>query len=309
MQADLMQSPESTIRRIAETQYGVITRAQALGAGLSDSSIARRVETGVWTRLDRGAYLVFGRPTPLARLASATVALPAVVSHQSAAGLHRLTWTEPALPVVTVPHRFTNRFAGVSVHESTDLVDDDVVIVDGLPTTSVERTLFDLARGTKPWRLRAAIEAALLDKKVTVADLDAILGRVGRRGRPGTALFREVLSDLGPGYVATESELERRTVELLRNAGLPAPVRQFPIPWRVAVDGRVDLAYPDARLLIECDGRRWHTATEAFERDRRRDNLAQLNRWRVLRFTWEDVTRLPGLVVDQVREALASSVA
>jgi hypothetical protein len=304
-----MQATESTIRRIAEEQYGVITRAQALSAGLSDATIARRIEGGIWTRLDRGAYLIFGRPTPMARLAAATATLPAVVSHQSAAGLHRLGWPASALPVVTVPHRFTNRFAGVAVRESTDLVDDDMVIIDGLPTTSVPRTLFDLARGSKPWRLRATIEAALLDKKATVAELQRILDRVGRRGRPGTALFREILSELGPGYVASESELERRTIELLEHAGLPAPVRQLPVPWRSAVDGRIDLAYPEARLLIECDGRRWHTTSEAFERDRRRDNLAQLNHWRVLRFTWEDVTRFPGRVIDQVREALASSVA
>ena len=52
------------------------------------------------------------------------------------------------------------------------------------------------------------------------------------------------------------------------------------------VNGRVDFAYPQIRLIIELDGRAWHSTLEAFESDRMRDNHAQLAGWRVLRITY-----------------------
>ena len=93
-------------------------------------------------------------------------------------------------------------------------------------------------------------------------------------------------------------------ITLLKEGGLPMPTLQMPLPWRGPVEGRADFAYEDARVIIECDGRRWHATMEAFENDRRRDNLAQLNGWRILRFTWNDLTETPARVLDQITQAL-----
>ncbi|HEY6635512.1 MAG TPA: DUF559 domain-containing protein, partial [Acidimicrobiia bacterium] len=87
-------------------------------------------------------------------------------------------------------------------------------------------------------------------------------------------------------------------------AELPAPVRQYRAPWLRRVNGRVDLAYPSHQLLVEADSRRWHLLAAAFETDRIRDNAAQLAGWRILRFTWEEVTTAPERVVMTIRRAL-----
>jgi very-short-patch-repair endonuclease len=133
------------------------------------------------------------------------------------------------------------------------------------------------------------------------------LSSLARRGKPGVQRLRKVLEARSPSLEISKSVLERKLVRLLMDASLPQPVQQFPLPWRAQQSGRVDLAYPAARILIEADRRRWHSLSEAFETDRRRDNLAMLAGWRVLRFTWQDITDRSGQVVAMIREALATN--
>jgi len=91
-------------------------------------------------------------------------------------------------------------------------------------------------------------------------------------------------------------------LDLLRNAGFPDPETEYTIPW--SPKRRFDVAYPDRRLAIEWDSRRWHTQAEAFEQDRRRDRQAVVHGWRLLRFTWLDVIERPGEVAASVRAAM-----
>jgi len=300
-----MDSSQAAVRLIAERQAGIITRRQALAAGMTDRVIQQRIAAGAWNKVGRGVYSLLGRPSLRTKLAAATAALPAVVSHESAAVLHELGGV-PRIPDVTIQHRFSNRFAGVQVHESTDLRDSHILALSGLQTTTVARTLFDLCHGRQLSAIRKLAERAILEHKVVQTDFERVLGEVGRRGRPGTTLFRELVQALGLQSQLPESELERRMVQVLFDAGLPAPTLQSSLPWRTCVSGRVDLLYPARRLIIECDGRRWHSTTESFQRDRQRDNLAQLDGWMVLRFTWEDVMKRRLAVVDQVRRALSA---
>ena len=79
---------------------------------------------------------------------------------------------------------------------------------------------------------------------------------------------------------------------MLRAAGLPAPVRQHPLP-SISGTGRVDATYPHMRLLIEVDGRRWHARFDDFARDHHRDIEAGLLGWRTIRFTWGDLVDRP----------------
>lgn len=241
------------------------------------------------------------------QLVAATVALPAVASHEAAAEIHGMSGVQQDLAVVTVPTRSTNRFAGVIVHQSTDLIPEDSDEIGGIPVTNPPRTILDLAAVLTVKRLEHVLDHAMAAQIVSYESLAKVLQRVARRGKPGTARLRSILSDRGPGYVAPESELERILFQTLEDAGLPAPERQYPMPWRDHRDGRVDLAYPAHRLIIEADGRRWHTLAAAFETDRRRDNLAQLAGWRVLRFTWHQLTEEPQLVSSMVRSALDAS--
>lgn len=292
------------IRRMAESQNGLVTGEQAISAGLSRCVLRRRVRLGEWKYLGSDTYLIYGTPSAMVYLRAAVLALPAVVSHQSAARLHGLGYELFTGAVATVPSRRTYRFNGVQVHQSTDLHRRHVTHISGLPVTNPVRTMFDLASVTEVDELRSIAQKALASRRVTYKGLAEILKELGRRGRPGTTRFRELLEDVTPGYAAPESVMEERMIALLNEGGLPMPTLQMALPWRSPTKGRVDFAYKDARVIIECDGRRWHTTMEAFESDRRRDNLAQLNGWRVLRFTWDDLNETPARVLYQITEAL-----
>jgi hypothetical protein len=268
--------------------------------------IFRRTQSGQWRRVAPGTYALYPTSPDRLPLSVAVAKLAAVASHESAGELHGLMRVRPRRVVVTVPHRRTNRCEDVVVHESTDLAPGHIMVVAGLPVTTPERTIVDLAAVTRPTALRSIVEAGLVTQRIEMPGVVEVFDEIARRGKPGVAALRIILEELGGAPVVVESELERRFLEVVRGAGLPDPVVQLRVPWRSRTAGRVDFAYPDVHLIIECDGRRWHTAFESFEVDRRRDNLAQLAGWRVLRFTWADVTRSAPQVVQAIRAALAS---
>jgi hypothetical protein len=297
---------EEKVNSIAASQAGILTRRQALDAGMTEEMIKQRVSSGRWYRMKPGLYAVAGSPPhPHGLLVAATAALRAVVSHESAAELLDL----PAVPrgrlVVTVPFRKTHRFPGVTVHQSTDLDPVDVVMIDDLPSTNTTRTIIDLAAVLGARRLERVIDHCLSSRELTYEELESRFDQLARRGKRGILKLREILKARGPGHVAPQTELEHCLHELLIACGLPEPESQHPLPWPSDQDGRVDFAYPGARLIIEADSRRWHTLAEAFERDRHRDNLAVLSGWRVLRFTWQQIKETPEEVCRAVRDALS----
>jgi Protein of unknown function (DUF559) len=133
-----------------------------------------------------------------------------------------------------------------------------------------------------------------------------------RRGKPGIARLGAVLDARGPGHVPPASVLEGALFGALAAAELPAPARQFRLPGRGAVDGLVDAAYPDVRLLLEADGRRWHSRINDLRRDHQRDAEAARAGWQTLRLLHEDVVGHPDEVADMVgdvRTARASRLA
>lgn len=301
-----MSSPEARARVIAEQQAGVITRQQALSVGVSDFVMNERARRGVWRRLEPGTFLLFGEPTALSHVAGAVASLPAVASHRTAAQIHKIRGGSKTSMEVTVPHRMSNKHPIVDVHESTDLEPAHITTVSGLRVTSVGRTIFDNSLKMTKAQLRATADDALTRKLVTKSELSDLVVSIGRRGRPGTAKMRWLADDLSVHTAVPESELEQRMLALIRSAQLPEPILQMSLPWRSAVDGRVDMTFRDERVIVECDGRRWHTLAESFERDRRRDNQAQAAGWSVLRFTWADVVDRPLETVRQLRAILGA---
>ncbi|HEX2041940.1 MAG TPA: DUF559 domain-containing protein [Acidimicrobiales bacterium] len=117
-------------------------------------------------------------------------------------------------------------------------------------------------------------------------------------------MLRDLVAQRARETAPTESPLEDALVALLRRHRLPEPVRQHP----VAVGGgrvvRLDLAYPDARVGIEADCRRWHSGRADFQSDRERGNHLAARGWTVLRFGWDDVGRRGDRVADDVRRVL-----
>lgn len=223
------------------------------------------------------------------------------ISHRSAGTLWKLEGFGPDVVEVTIPRvRITE---AVVVHRKR-LHHKDVRMIDGLRVTSPSRTLLDLGDVVRRRRLERALDDALHRGLTTLAQLSELLRRAGGQGVRGTVVLRESIEARDPDFVRLESTLERRLARVIREAHLPRPIPQHEIFDETSFVARVDFAYPDARLVVEADGYRFHRDKEAWGRDlQRRTVLASLG-WRVLHFTWDDVHTRPERVVDQIRRSL-----
>ncbi len=272
---------DAAIARIAARQNGLFTRPQARGAGSTAAMIQHRLDTGRWVLVARGVYRLAGVPVTWKQraLAACLVAGPgAVVSHRSAAVLWGISGFRPGRLEMTVPVGRSNRNALARVHRSTV----KGVRRDGVPVTTVARTVADLSAVVGADVLEEAVDDVLCRRLVSLDEL---------RRRAGSKALRAVLEawngDALPAGVA-----EMRVVRELLAAGLPQPVRQHEIRVAGELAARVDLAYPDQRLAIELDGFRWHAGRGPFRSDRRRRNRIEAAGWRLLQTAPEDIGEL-----------------
>ncbi len=291
------------ILSLALKQGGVVRRDQALRSGFNDATIGRRISSGKWRRVGHGGYRLLESPGKLNLVRAAVAVLPdAVVSHNSAAALHRLPLVPIDVVSVSVHSRTTHTFPGVKIFRNHDLQSDHVIEIQDLPVTSSARTVVDLASTLSPRHLAAVVDHSIADGACSLDGLQSVLSAVARRGKPGVRNMRGVLdSRIGDPYDGTI--LERRGLALLTQAALTGYVQEFPLPW--APHRRFDLAFPAEQLAVEWDSRRWHVQMEAMRRDRARDREAIEHGWRILRFTWADVHDGPNMVIDTVRSVLA----
>jgi hypothetical protein len=132
--------------------------------------------------------------------------------------------------------------------------------------------------GGRTKRLGVALDDAVVAGRTSYVEVGECLRIVAKRGKPGVRTLTAILDERGPGHVPPASQLERELDELLVRFCLPEGQRQYPHPGRQFITGCVDRAYADARLILESDGRRWHTRIQDLKRDHERDNvrLAQL---------------------------------
>lgn len=237
----------------------------------------------------------------------------AVLSHSSAAALWKIAPPREGDVEVTVHGgNGRSRRRGIRVHRSVALTSEECAERDGIPVTSVARTVGDLASAGASVRtlerlLDAAEHRGLLDLSAFDAGVrpggDRAAARcagVVRAGsRPLPRRLREVLASHEPGATATRSELEERFLALCRDRGLPQPLVNAPL-----LGLTVDFVWPRAALVVEVDGRATHDTGRAFHDDRDRDSMLTAAGFRVMRFTWRDVTRRPGVVAQRLRRAL-----
>jgi hypothetical protein len=281
---------ERALAAIAAPQHGVVTLAQLRSLGLSASAVRARAACGRLHRLHQGVYAVGRADLPVeGRWMAAVLACGpgARLSHASAAELHGLLSTAHARIDVTVGRRAGLARPGIRIHRSTCLASADVSAARGIPCTSVVRTLLDLAAVVPRPVLEKACDQAEVERLLDWAAVKEALARA--RGRAGIRLLRAVLEVGHHGDDLPRSELERRFLALCRRAGLPVPaVNQW-----LAVAGeevQVDFVWHTHGVIVETDGFRTHGTHRAFREDRRRDRLLALAGWRVVRFTWDDLT-------------------
>jgi hypothetical protein len=298
-------SAEMELYGLAAQQRGAFARWQALALGLTRAFVNQRVRTGAWVVVAPGVYSLPGVADSWARrlwVAHLAVGLASIVSHESAAELHGFEGVLRNQVVLTVPHPHQHRVTGAFVHQLTDVRPEWVTTIDGLPVTVPARTIVDLAAVLRPLRLQHCAHHAAIARTVSLDEVAVCLGQLARRGKPGVRKLGVVLDHLGPGQEIAASELEALFFPVLERGGLPAPRRQFAHPGRVITNGCVDCAYVDAMLIIEVDGRRWHSRINDIKRDRERDNAAARAGYQTLRFLHEHVRSDPDGVCATVRD-------
>jgi very-short-patch-repair endonuclease len=278
------------IAALADAQYGVVSRAQLLQAGLSVQAIDRRVRSRRLHVLHRGVYAVgHKRLRTEGHWMAAVLACGngAVLSHHTAAALWDLRRVGSGAIHVTVPgDPGRKRRAGIKLHRSTTLGPKDVTAHEGIPVTTVARTIIDLARGMSAHDLEPIVDLADQRRLVDFKDLR----------QANSASLRAVLRAYDPA--PTRSALERAFLRLCDKHGLERP------ETNQIVEGLlVDFVWRDRRLIVEVDGYKYHRAPSRFETDRARDAHLTVHGWRVLRFTWRQLEERPEWVAAMTRRA------
>jgi very-short-patch-repair endonuclease len=216
----------------------------------------------------------------------------AVLSHRDAGALWGLRPSGRPRIDVCVPRRSGRPRPRIDVHVSGTLRPRDITVREGIPCTSVARTLLDLGDVVDRRGVERAVEQAEVLGVFDLRGLEEVLGRAGPRC--GAGVLRAVMARWSATGL-TASELEERFLVLCRTAALPQPAVNA---WLAVDDGtiRVDFLWRSERLVAETDGLAFHRTPEAFERDRVRDQRLALTGFRVVRFTWRQVTREPETV-------------
>jgi very-short-patch-repair endonuclease len=303
-----MASLDDALLPVFATQHWLVSMNDVVRHGGHPQSATRRVQSGRWEVADRSVFRLAGAP----RVWQASVLAPilsaggrAMASHFAAAALHGMPGYGRGTPEISIPRGTEHRRDDVTIHTSTDLERCRRVIVDGVPTTDIARTILDIGRRVGDERLLRSIEWGRRAAKTDWSDLISTLAHHARRGRPGIRRLRRVITANAAREEITDSDFELLVLALLQEAGLPEPV----LHHRVVDDGRfvaeVDLAYPTRMIAIELDGS-VHLDAEVRERDLPRQNDLVLLGWTVLRFSWRRFVDRPDLVVAEIRAALRS---
>ena len=207
----------------------------------------------------------------------------AALSHVSAAAHWDLLGTSAALIDVTVPLTREGR-PGIRPHRTRSLVARDTTRHEGIPITTVPRTLLDLAAAVTPDRLERAIAQAERLQRYDHTTIENVIAR--SNGHHGVGALTAAIARDDPKW--TRSELESRFLTLVRQAGLPEPHVNFALTAPDHPRLEVDFCWATHHLIVELDGWDTHRTRQAFEADRRRDAALTAGGWRVVRFTWRE---------------------
>ena len=291
---------------IAKARFGVASWDEARAAGLTDRQIDRRILLGAIQEPAPGALVIGAAPRTWEQEVAIAVLSSgdgAAASHLTAAVLWGMLNTSGGRVDVVVP-RWDRNHRHFIVHESLDLIPEEITIHRGIAVTVPARTVVDAGAifpSAVPEIFQRGQRLGLVDPE----SVGAVVRRVARRGRSGVGPAKKLLSNLRLFPDKTESWAEDVYLRISREAGFPEPTQQFEIR---TIDGwficRCDFAYPEWRLAIWIDGFAYHGNHEAFQNDRVQGNELSLLGWRYLRFTYFDLTQRPAYVMQQVRKAL-----
>ena len=283
----------------AARQHGVVSSRQLTALGYSRDAVSYATRAGRLHRLHRGVYAV--GHTKLAWegrcLAAVLACAPnAVASHLSAAWLWGLLRSCPGTFHVTAA---TRRHAKKRIRlHYAPLADEDRGLQEGIPITSVPRTLLDYAAMATDASLERALERSEERGLFDLRAVDALLSRAGNH--PGAKRLRHALAIYREDPAFTRSGLERRFCDLVRRSGLPMPAANC---W--VGEYEIDAYWRAERFGVELDVYETHGTRAAFESDRRRQEDLKLRGIETIRITGPRLDREPTAVIDRIAALLA----
>jgi very-short-patch-repair endonuclease len=288
------------VRAIAREQDGIVAQEQLLMAGASRSAIGRALRSGRLHPIHRGIYAAVAPEllTEEGHLVGALLAAGegALLSHGTAAWRWRIIPAPPSMITLAVPRGRT--VEGLKLHVSENLRPGDTTHNGRFPTTSVPRTLLDLAARYHRRALLRALAEAEFQHDLRPADVERTL----RRGHPGSANLRAALKEHAPGHGEMNSRLERRFRNLLIRHGIELPERNQQVgPWTV------DCLWRERRVVVELDGRQ-HERPHQSDCDDDRDLWLRRHGYVVRRYGKRQIEQRPDEVIADLLHAFGEAM-
>jgi hypothetical protein len=271
---------------LLESQWNRASLAQIEALGLSQGDVAYRVATGRLRAVHEGVFA--GRPfldDERGRWMAATLTAPgSCLSHASSAALHGFWDRRRALESVTRPGSGgPRRIDGLRVYRSSTLA-GNTMTVDGIPTTTPERAIIEMAPYVDDRGLARAVREALrIEKTTSEGLLRAVDAHFRRRGT--RRVLRTLAGYAGLPVTRARSGAEIRALMVLRAAGRRLPRLNHKIAGEEA-----DLSWAGERLIIEIDGGPFH---QDVSEDARKEAIWRAAGWTVLRAPSDAVYAAP----------------
>lgn len=297
--------PIAELDRLAARQHGVFSRGQAITLGLTRAQISYRLEQHRWVRLSSGVYALASAAVSWERqLMAALLTHPrSVVGGRSAAVLHEFAGFRRGRPEILAPFSGNSRCSLARVVRSRHFDSVATSIIAGFHCTTIPETILTLSLRESPSTIERVLDDQLAAEKLKVDDFGPILERLEFARQPGLPALRRALSRRSAdAYQPPTSLLEKLLYQLLTRPELPPHDRQLPIAYE-RLDATVDAYIPEWSIIVEADGRRWHTRVADFERDRARDNAAAAAGLVVVRFTYRMLKDNPKECLDTLVNA------
>jgi Transcriptional regulator, AbiEi antitoxin len=277
------------IARLADRQFGHITRQQLLDLGVPPRTITRWVDTGRLIRVHNGVYaLGHAQHSPHARAMAAVLACgpDAVLSHDSAAALWGVrTW--PSSPEVSGPHH--RRRKGIRSHATLTLTGQDIRRHRNIRVTSPSRTILDIQSRLSDKQLTRAVNELRLHKHLGATELGRLLQRSPR-----------IATLIDPTQNPTRSGKEDDFVAFCRRHDLPIPRTNV-----VLFGHERDAVFEDERVIVEIDTWDTHNSYKSFQSDRKRDNVAAEHGYLTVRLISDVVAADPDGEAESLHRTLA----
>jgi hypothetical protein len=296
---------------LAGNQLGLLTRFNVLSLGGTDHYLRTCIERRRWRQLHPGVYLTGSAPPSWLQLelAACMAAGPhAIASHRAGAAVWWLDGAYEGAIEIEVAPPFGPMPRKTIVHRTIRWQPEYHTVRRKVPVNDINRTLMDYAAVVPPIFAERALEDAFRRGYTNEGAVRRRLAIAGGHGARGAGRLRAIL-DARPAGRPARSGFEVMMLDVLRQYGLPTPVRNYVVKVHGVSVAELDLAYVDQMVDLEANGAKWHTTSRQRKRDAERRAILETLGWDVQDFDYDEVVYRPECVATRVRSLLCGSLA